>query len=212
MSTSKLNNNVLNFTTDGVTIGAKITGGVNTLTLSGDSSLVLLKGVDEPVDVSDAATKSYVDNNSITGPTGPTGPVLDYGNMYITSGSTGSVSVTTAGVTNLTVGQLRDITFTDDATADYLTIQQSGIHRVSLSLSVFSDTNNTTLTYKVRINGVANDDVSVDTDLVVSNAYYNLSGESFVNLAANDQISVYYTSNKSATLTFLHFNLSVQQL
>ena len=131
--------------------------------------------------------------------------------MYVTSGSTAAVSVTTAGVTNLTAGQLRDITFTDNGTADYLTIQQTGVHRLSLTISVRSDTNNTNLTYEVRKNGVSND-VSTDTDLSVNNIYYNLAAETFVSLAANDQISVYYTSNKSATITFLHFNLSIQQL
>ena len=46
MSISYLDNNELIFTTDGITIGAKITGGIDTITLSGDSSLVVIKGVE----------------------------------------------------------------------------------------------------------------------------------------------------------------------
>ena len=62
MATSLLETNQLTFTTDGVTIGARMTATADTFSFVGDSSAaVLLTGVASPVSGSDAATKSYVD-------------------------------------------------------------------------------------------------------------------------------------------------------
>ena len=63
MSTSKLNSNSLQFTSDGSTQVAKLTAtSANLFTFNGASGSCRLTGLTDPVNDADGATKSYVDS------------------------------------------------------------------------------------------------------------------------------------------------------
>ena len=68
MSTSRLNNNSLLFTSDGSTQISKLTASNNVFTFNGASGTCRLTGLTNPVNDADSATKSYVDSkiNGVT--------------------------------------------------------------------------------------------------------------------------------------------------
>jgi len=154
-------------------------------------------------------------NTGATGPIGPTGPsngVNSYGDCYISYGTTKSIGIETIGITEFTSGILNGITFTNDATADYLTVTNTGDYRLEISTSFSSDQNNVNMYGYVYINGSLNNKLYIERNMK-SDEYGSATCAAILNLTANDQVSVRITSDTTlVTLTFRNFNLNVIEL
>jgi hypothetical protein len=165
-----------------------------------------------PTGVAGAGVTGPTGTGGLTGPTGLQGSVAStsYGNMAATGGlSVGPLAANTFdGFTGFNSGPVYNITFNDNATADYLEIQESGVYHVGFSVTLSSGTNNVVIQPRIFINDIASNTFA--QQLVNANSEINLSSSTIISLTAADRVDIRFTTNTSSptlTIQTIHLNI-----
>lgn len=158
----------------------------------------------------------YYDGSSWVQLVSAGGGTSDDGEMYEynASGTTSNITVTTSGSfygwTTATEGVTSGVTFTDNSTADRLTVANSGDYQVNTSVSFGTSTNNTIVEGSVFKNGVKVDFLSFRRKLSSGDlGVANITG--IITLTSSDYLDLRFSSDGNGDVVeveIINFNIS----
>ncbi len=136
-------------------------------------------------------------------------------NVRTTSTATYYAVNNTASTTSLTAGTNYMTAVTTSGATSTLTVGSlgAGVYNSTISVSIDSDTNLTTLHCHLFKNGTIVDNVGFERKIGTAGDVGSASGNGLINLVANDVIDVRCESDKAgAVLTLNHFNINMNRI